>query len=206
MGKKKRKVPGLNQSSTADISFILLIFFLVTTSMDTDQGLGRTLPRPPEDNQPKPEIDMNKRDIMRVYINMNDDVMLKTEGNDVTLGRGDDIHTQVKEIAKEFIANKDNNRHLPVVTMKRIAALGEEPVGVTEKHVISVQTDRATHYNVYFQVQDALVAAYNELREELAKERFGVSYEQCSPERQQAIRDVYPQKISEAEPKEYGKK
>ena len=72
-------------------------------------------------------------------------------------------------------------------------------------HVISVQTDRGTSYGVYFQVQDQLVAAYNELRDELAKQEFGYKYEFLSKEEKEAIRDVYPQKISEAEPKQYGK-
>ena len=76
---------------------------------------------------------------------------------------------------------------------------------VTENHVISVQTDRGTSYGVYFQVQDQLVAAYNELRDELAKQEFGYKYQFLTKEEQEAIREVYPQKISEAEPKQYGK-
>jgi hypothetical protein len=75
---------------------------------------------------------------------------------------------------------------------------------VTENHVISVQTDRGTDYGVYFAVQDALVSAYNELRDELAKEEFGYKYEFLTADQQKAIREVYPQKISEAEPKKYG--
>ena len=75
---------------------------------------------------------------------------------------------------------------------------------VTDKHVISVQTDRNTSYWVYFEVQDRIVAAYNELRDELAREKFGYGYKVCSPEQQEAVREYYPQKISEAEPKKYG--
>ncbi len=190
----KRKMPGLNTSSTADISFMLLIFFLVTTSMDTDQGLGRTLPKPPEDEQLNTEIKVKERNILNIRINKDNYVMI-----------GDDYATleDVKERAKEFIKNADNKPNLPELKAKKIKGLGKTMM-VTENHVISVQTDRGTDYGVYFAVQDALVAAYNELRDELSKQEFGFKYEFLKPEEQKAIREVYPQKISEAEPKKYG--
>ena len=190
----KRKVPGLNSSSTADISFMLLIFFLVTTSRDTDQGLGRTLPKPPEDDQKNNEIKVKERNILNIRINKDNYLMI-----------GDDYVSvdEVKERAKEFIQNKDNKPSLPELKMKNCKLLGKRMV--TENHVISVQTDRGTSYGVYFAVQDALVAAYNELRDELAKQEFGCKYAQCNKEQQESIREVYPQKISEAEPKKYGK-
>lgn len=190
----KRKMPGLNTSSTADISFMLLIFFLVTTSMDTDQGLGRTLPKPPEEDQLNTEIKVKERNILNIRINKDNYVMI-----------GDDYATleDVKERAKEFIKNADNKPNLPELKAKKIKGLGKTMM-VTENHVISVQTDRGTDYGVYFAVQDALVAAYNELRDELSKQEFGFRYEFLKPEEQKAIREVYPQKISEAEPKKYG--
>ena len=191
---KKRKMPGLNTSSTADISFMLLIFFLVTTSMDTDQGLGRTLPKPPEDDQLNNEIKVKERNILNIRINKDNYVMI-----------GDDYASlsDVKERAKEFIKNENNKPNLPELKPKKIKGLGKTMM-VTENHVISVQTDRGTDYGVYFQVQDALVAAYNELRDELAKEEFGYKFEFLTADQQKAIREVYPQKISEAEPKKYG--
>jgi biopolymer transport protein ExbD len=191
---KKRKMPGLNTSSTADISFMLLIFFLVTTSMDTDQGLGRTLPKPPEDDQLNNEIKIKERNILNIRINKDNYVMI-----------GDDYASldDVKERAKEFIKNPENRSNLPELKPKKIKGLGKTMM-VTENHVISVQTDRGTDYGVYFQVQDALVQAYNELRDELSKEEFGYRYEFLTTEQQKAIREVYPQKISEAEPKKYG--
>ena len=191
---KKRKMPGLNTSSTADISFMLLIFFLVTTSMDTDQGLGRTLPKPPEDDQLNNEIKVKERNILNIRINKDNYVMI-----------GDDYASlaDVKERAKEFIKNENNRPNLPELKPKKIKGLGKTKM-VTEKHVISVQTDRGTDYGVYFQVQDALVAAYNELRDELAKEEFGYKFEYLTDDQKKAIREVYPQKISEAEPKKYG--
>ncbi len=190
---KKRKMPGLNTSSTADISFMLLIFFLVTTSMDTDQGLGRTLPKPPEENQENNEIKIKERNILNIRINKDNYLMI-----------GEDYVSidDVKEIAKEFIANPENKSNLPEKKPKNVKLLGQRMV--TENHVISVQTDRGTSYWVYFAVQDKLVQAYNELRNELAKEEFGFKYEFLTKEQQEAIREVYPQKISEAEPKKYG--
>jgi biopolymer transport protein ExbD len=192
---KKRKMPGLNTSSTADISFMLLIFFLVTTSMDTDQGLGRTLPKPPEDDQLNNEIKIKERNILNIRINKDNYVMI-----------GDDYASleDVKERAKEFIKNPENKPNLPELKPKKIKGFGGKTMMVTENHVISVQTDRGTDYGIYFQVQDALVAAYNELRDELAKAEFGFRYEFLTKDEQKAIREVYPQKISEAEPKKYG--
>ena len=192
---KKRKMPGLNTSSTADISFMLLIFFLVTTSMDTDQGLGRTLPKPPEDDQLNNEIKVKERNILNIRINKDNYVMI-----------GDDYAslTDVKERAKEFIKNEENKPNLPELKPKKIKELGRT-VMVTENHVISVQTDRGTDYGVYFAVQDALVSAYNELRDEFAYAEFGIKhYDQLSDDQKKAVREVYPQKISEAEPKKYG--
>ena len=190
---KKRKVPGLNTSSTADISFMLLIFFLVTTSMDTDQGLGRTLPKPPEDEQMQKQLDVKERNIL--YVRVSKDNLLMIGDDYVSLD-------EVKERAKEFIANKENRPDLPEKNPKNIDLMGT--CMVTDKHVISVQTDRNTSYWVYFEVQDRIVAAYNELRDELAREKFGYGYKVCSPEQQEAIREYYPQKISEAEPNKYG--
>ena len=106
---KKRKMPGLNTSSTADISFMLLIFFLVTTSMDTDQGLARTLPKPPEDEDQKNELKVKERNILNIRINKDNYLMI-----------GDDYVglDEVKPRAKEFIANPENRANLPELKPK----------------------------------------------------------------------------------------
>ena len=192
---KKRKMPGLNTSSTADISFMLLIFFLVTTSMDTDQGLARSLPKPPEDDQLNNEIKVKERNILNIRINKDNYLLI-----------GDDYATlaDVKERAKEFIKNEDNKPNLPELKPHKVKELGKTFM-VTENNVISVQTDRGTDYGVYFAVQDALVSAYNEIRDEFSKQEFGgYKYDQLTADQQKIVRDVYPQKISEAEPKKYG--
>ena len=197
MAKKKRKVPGLNASSTADISFILLIFFLITTSMDTDMGLARRLPQPPEDEEIKQELKIKERNVMEVRINAQGFLWVK----DGTASGYSDIR-ELKARAKQFIQNENNLSILPEKHPINIPLLGM--CALTDKHVISVQTDRGTPYNMYFQVQNELVAAYNELRNELSKQKFGRIYDALSDEQKVAIRTYYHQKISEAEPKNYG--
>ncbi|MBM6881591.1 biopolymer transporter ExbD [Bacteroides caecigallinarum] len=196
MAKTKRKVPGINASSTADISFMLLIFFLITTSMDTDRGLARRLPPPPESEEQKNDIIIKERNILQVKINKDDNLMVNGE-------IGFDIR-QLKDKAKEFIANPNDDPNMPEKHRKNLPFFGD--VMITEKHVISVQNDVGTSYDVYIQVQNELVAAYNELRNELAMSQFGKSFADCSEEQKEAIIDYYPQKISEAEPKKYGGK
>lgn len=193
MAKKKKKVPGLNASSTADISFILLIFFLITTSMDTDSGLARRLPQPPDKEQEDAQIDVKERNVLNVRLNAAGALMCNSEIIEINL---------LRDRAKEFIQNPNDLSTLPEKSAVEIDLLGQ--CYITKNHVISVQTDRGTPYNVYFQVQNELVAAYNELRDELSKAKFGRPYEALNNEQQVAIRAYYPQKISEAEPKNYG--
>lgn len=195
MGKKKREVPELNSSSTADISFILLIFFLTTTSMDTDKGLARRLPPPPEENQEMDDTKVKERNVLQVRINAMDELMIGGEYADVS---------EVRARAKEFIDNPNNLPNLPDKVSKEIKLLGQ--VNITDKHVISLQSDRGTSYDKYFEVQNELVAAYNELRDELARKRFGKRFVDCSEDENLAIREYYPMKISEAEPKNYAKR
>ena len=197
MARKKRSMPGINSSSTADIAFMLLIFFLTTTSMDTDRGLARRLPNPPDPNVKQDDnIIVKERNVLQVRLNKDNQLMVGAEYLDVK---------QLKEKAKEFIANPLNEDNLPEKHVKNIPLLGGDCM-ITEKHVISLQNDVGTSYQAYIDVQNELVAAYNELRNELSKEHFGKSYVECDEDQQKAIRDYYPQKISEAEPKKYGGK
>lgn len=190
-------MPGLNTTSTADISFMLLIFFLITTSMDTDKGLARRLPKPPEPDQEDATMDIKSRNILFVRINAAGQLWIKDEMNS---GFGE--IQELRQRAKDFVKNEQNLSKWPEKHVKNIELLGN--CYVTDKHVISVQTDRGTPYDMYFQVQNELVAAYNELRNEVSKEKFGRLYENLSPEEKAAIRQYYPQNISEAEPKKYG--
>lgn len=194
MGKGKRKVPDINSSSTADIAFLLLIFFLITTSMDTDRGLARRLPQPPEKDQAEPDK-IKERNVLQVYLNKDDQLMC---GNDYI--RVDDL----KDRAKEFIQNAGNEDNKPEKVQVNVEFFG--PTMVTEKHVISLQNDRGSSYQAYISIQNELVAAYNELRDQLAKEKWQTTYSELNEDQQKAIRDIYPQRISEAEPKKYGEK
>mgnify|MGYP003514195240 FL=1 len=197
MARKKRSMPGINSSSTADIAFMLLIFFLTTTSMDTDRGLARRLPNPPDPNvKPNDDIIVKERNVLQVRLNKDNQLMVGSEYLDIK---------QLRAKAKEFVANPNNDENLPEKHLKNIPLLGGDCM-ITEKHVISVQNDVGTSYQAYIDVQNELVAAYNELRNELANEKFGMDYIECSEDEQKAIRDFYPQKISEAEPKKYGGK
>ena len=189
-----KKIPQINASSMADISFLLLIFFLVTTSMDVNQGLARRLPAPIPPDQKVEDTDINKRNLMIVKINSANQLMVQGQLMDVK---------QLRETAKEFIKNENDEPNLPKLVEEDFG----EPIGVqryTKDHVISVQNYVDTQYQAYLDVQNELVAAYNELRNECAQKYFHTSYNELSEEQQKQVQKVYPQKISEAEPKNYG--
>ena len=197
MGKKKRTLPGINGTSCADIAFMLLLFFILTTSMDTDQGLARRLPQPQEKDR-KVDVDakINKRNILTINISSENRVMCA--GEEVSL-------PQLREKAKEFIENPTNSENLPEKKLIDIAPFGPQYT-TGEMHLISLQCDRGTNYQVYIDVQNELAAAYNELREPISLRYFNKPLKDLNEDEMKAISDLYPQKISEAEPKSYGDK
>ena len=189
-----KKVPQINASSMADISFLLLIFFLVTTSMDVNQGLTRRLPAPIPPDQKIEDTDINKRNLLVVKINSANQLMVQGQEMNVK---------QLREKAKEFIANVNDDANLPKLYEEDFG----EPIGVVKyakNHVISVQNDVDTQYQAYLDVQNELVAAYNELRDECARKYFHKAFNELDEDQQKQVQKVYPQKISEAEPKNYG--
>ena len=188
-----RKTPEVPSASLADIAFMLLIFFLVTTTMDVDSGLERRLPQwvNPEDIQDDDQ-QIKERNVFVVLVNRNNDLLVENE-----YARIEDL----RERAKEFMANPNDNENLPEKDPKEIAYFGE--VMVT-KGVISLRNDLDTKYGTYLAVQNELVAAINELRDELAKTKFGKSYIQLEDDQKRSIREIYPSRISEAEPKKVG--
>ena len=204
MAKKKRKVPGLNGSSLADISFILLIFFLITTSMDTDTGLVRRLPPPPDPNQQEDDVKVKGRNVFVVSVNMNNEIMYYYGDESKRVTKTDVQPSDLREIVKEFVSNPENKANMPEFhpADPPLPLLGAYPV--TKNHIISVQTDLATKYDVYFQIQNELMAAYNELRNEFAREKFGKYFRDLNEDERLAVTGVYPMKISEAEPKKFG--
>ncbi|MCQ2375828.1 MAG: biopolymer transporter ExbD [Salinivirgaceae bacterium] len=187
-----KKTPAVPSSSLADIAFMLLIFFLVTTTMDTDAGLSRMLPPPVPKEQQSDDMKIKERNVYVVLINKYDQLLVEGEPMNIK---------DLKEKTKEFIANPADDPELPEKEDKEIPFFGVYPVS---KQVISLQNDRGTSYGLYIQVQDELAAAYNELRNELALKKFSKPYDDLDKERQDAIRKIYPQSISEAEPKNYG--
>ena len=189
-----KKIPQINASSMADISFLLLIFFLVTTSMDVNQGLARRLPAPVPPDQKVENTDINKRNLMVVKMNSANQLMVQGQLLDIK---------QLRAKAKEFIKNENDDATLPKLVEEDFG----EPIGVvkyTKDHVISVQNDVDTQYQAYLDVQNELVAAYNELRDECARQYFHKAYAELDEDQQKQVQKVYPQKISEAEPKNYG--
>jgi biopolymer transport protein ExbD len=193
MAKSKRKIKEINASSMADISFLLLIFFLVTTSMNVSTGMSRRLPPPLPPNQKPQDIDIKKRNIFVVKVNSQNQLLV--QGQEINV-------RQLKEKAVEFIKNDANNPNLPEKVMVNIDLIGE--IEITKDHVISLQNDVDTQYQAYIEVQNELVAAYTQVRNEFSMERFGNKYDDLTEEQQKAVQSVYPQKISEAEPKNYG--
>lgn len=208
MAKSKKKVPSLNSSSMADISFLLLIFFLVTSSMDTDSGLARKLPPPPQNEDKLPEMKVQQRNLMVVLVNSQNQTMVKTQLGDewyanVTQMVGKGGKVGLKDKVKEFVTNPNNSQQLPELTEEDLGP----PIGTvmrTADHVISLQNDATTSYKAYIAVQNELVKAYNELRQDAAKKYYSKSYDELLPEEQEMINKLYPQRISEAEPKNFG--
>lgn len=184
----KKKMQEINASSMADIAFLLLIFFLVTTTMNVDTGLARMLPPMPQDAKQEKTEDVNERNVFLVRINQSDKLLVAGKPMDIT---------QLRAAAKEFIANPNDDPGLPEKKVKEIPLIGAYPV---TEGIISLQNSRQTTYKSYIAVQNELVAAYNELRDELAMQKFGRRMERLTDEQQKAIQKAIPQRISEAEP------
>lgn len=190
----KKKVPEINGSSMADIAFIALIFFLMVTTMDKEEGISRLLPPIPPEDQKIEDLKVNRRNIIQVKINANDRLLAGSQPMDVS---------QLKDKIKEFMTNPYDDPNLPEKEIKDIPGLG--PVPVT-KGVISLQNDRGTTYQAYITVQNELIKAINELRDEFSMRTFGKKYSKLDEDQQTAVRKAVPQNISEAEPKDVKKK
>jgi biopolymer transport protein ExbD len=192
MARKRRSVPEINASSMADIAFLLLIFFLAVTTLDTDTGLLRQLPAIPDPNVPQDANKINDRNILEVKVNK--DNLLLVEGQLTEF-------TQLREIAHNFILNSNDSPNMPEKEVVNIPFFGN--VAVT-KAVISLQNDIGTKYGVYIAVQNELIAARAKLRDDLARQEFGMPYDKLDDDRKGAIDDFYKVPISEAEPKRIG--
>jgi biopolymer transport protein ExbD len=213
-----RPVSEINAGSMADIAFLLLIFFLVTTTMDVNQGITRMLPPLLEDDITPPEI--KKRNVLIVLVNSADQLLVNNKFMEI----GD-----LRREAKDFFTNPMNSDDLPETellseriekarnggdtarynSLKRTLEILGEDVKVS-KGVISLQNDRGTSYKMYIQVQDELARAITEIRNDLTLRLWSVRFtdmkEETDGDRISAIQTVVPAAISEAEPKNIGGK
>lgn len=186
----KRALPEINAGSMADIAFLLLIFFLVTTTMDVDKGINRKLP-PYDDQLLEDPPPIKKRNIFEVLVNSNDALLVEEEYLDIS---------RLREEAKKFLNNNGDGSCDYCEGAYRDPKSSDNP----DKAVISLQNDRGTSYAMYVKVQNELAAALNELRDELAVRKYGTEYDNLDVDQQKDIRKRYPQKISEAEPLNIG--
>lgn len=185
---RRRNFPQLNTTSTADISFMLLTFFLVTTSMDTDKGLMRRLP-PATPQEEVREVNVRQRNVLDISLESGD--ILRCNGKVVGF-------KELTSRVETFVENKGNTADKPEKHVRNIPLLGR--CAITDKHLISVKAADGASYDAYFKMQNAIVSAYNRLRNKLAQARFGHPLSQCTPEEREAICTYYPQRISESEP------
>ena len=193
-----RKTPEVRADSQADIAFLLLIFFLVATTMNSDKGLSRVLPPLPPEDVKGEEIKVKERNVLLVFVNAAGQLMAGDESMDI---RG------LKDKAKEFILNPMDDENLPEKKDTEIElADGSKWVYPVSEGVISLQTTRDTNYEVYIMVQNELSRAFNEVREQVAMQKFGHSFADLNEDQRSAVTKAVPQKISEAEPRQGAKK
>ncbi len=191
----KRGLQQINAGSMADIAFLLLIFFLVTTTMDVDTGLMRRLPPIPDKDQKDTDDKIKERNVFVVLINKNNNLLVENEVIDLL---------SLREKAKEFIANPEDLDNLPEKDYKEIQFFGR--VYVPRNPIISLRNDRGTSYGTYLMVQNELLAAKNELRNEISSQKFNKKYEDLDEDEQAAVKQYYTSVLSEAEPKNIGGK
>lgn len=189
----KKKTPALNTGSMADISFLLLTFFLLTSSINTEQGIPRRLPPPKDDKTPEQKADVNRRNVLNVLVNFRDEISVNGKIM---------LVNELKDEAKHFFSNPTNDPSLPEKVSKPINGLGDYAVS---KGVISLTNDQGTSYNMYVQVQNELQRAVNELRDETSLQYFGKKFDQLDTAGQKAITTAIPMNISEAPPMDYSK-
>jgi len=189
-----KKTPAINSSSTADIAFLLLCYFLMTTTMGSQTGLSLRLPPMPDEKQKVDDQKVNRRNIIIVKINSADRLLAGSEPIDVS---------QLKDKIREFLTNPTNDPNLPEKEEIDIEGYGKYPVS---KGVISLQNDRGTSYHAYIAVQNELVKAINELRDDFAFKNYGKPFIQLTEEQQDIAKKAIPQNISEAEPKDVAKR
>lgn len=199
----KRSAPEVNAGSMADIAFLLLIFFLVTTTIETDRGISRKLPPIPVEDIVPPII--KQKNIFTVIVNRNNDLLVEDQLMDLT---------ELRQAAVEFLDNGGGvgEEACDYCQGVRNPSSSDNP----DKAIISLVNDRQTKYGTYISVQNELVGAYSFLRNREAQRLYGMDYSEMEKnfndpnyngnkevlgKRVDEIQNMYPQKLSEAEPK-----
>lgn len=188
INRKKHEIPQVNSSASADIAFLLLVFFLIASSMGTEKGIFRRLLPGISKDAPKVKQEIQKRNLLVLKIDSENRLFCNDSLMNIS---------ELKDVAVNFISNPYNNDSLPERQEKEIPFLGK--MSVTSNHIISLQISREAGYNTYVSVQNELQAAYNHLRNEMSKNRFRKIYAALDSEHQSAIREIYPQRIIESE-------
>lgn len=183
-----KKTPEVNSGSMADIAFLLLIFWLMTTSMNVDSGIPRKLP-PWIDMEVDPGIDQRERNVLQVFVSANNQLLVAGQRTDLE---------GLLEITKNFISNPTNDPNLPEKEMTEIPLLGSYPVS---KGLISLQNDRGTSFETYLNIQNELTKAFNQVKDQESIRLFGRGFFELNDEQRAAINKAIPLRISEAEPR-----
>jgi biopolymer transport protein ExbD len=162
MARSGRKLPEVNSSSMADIAFLLLVFFLVTTTIATDKGLTLTLPPKADPNEPPPDITKNQRNIFKILVNSSDRILVEDEPlTDVT---------ELRAMVKDFVLNfgqideeaQTLYNTLPA-TLKALSKKDPTSSDNPKEAVVSFKADRGTSYDIYIAILDELQGAYYEI-------------------------------------------
>lgn len=199
----KRAAPEVNAGSMADIAFLLLIFFLVTTTIEKDKGILRSLP-PIDDSETEPPI-IKQKNLFTVLINRRNQLLVEDDQMELK---------DLRQAAIDFLDNgggvNAEGESCDYCKGKKDPSSSDHP----DKAIISMKHDRETSYEQYIEVQNELVAAYNFLREREAQRLYNRSFSSMLAEKEknqfkkderlneqiETIKKMYPLKLSEAEP------
>ena len=189
----KRDLPKVNTTSTADISFLMLTFFLLVSAINTDEGIQRRLPPMPKDKTDIPKV--NERNVLNIKVNMFDQLLV----NGVPMANVKEL----KNHTKQFMTNVSDDLNMPEKKPLPIPEFGGE-ILMQSKGIVSLQNDRGTSYKAYMAVQNELTEAFNELRDEFSKKKFGKTFATLDQLTKEGVQRLIPISISEAEPSNYG--
>ncbi|MCL6274811.1 biopolymer transporter ExbD [Muricauda sp. 2012CJ35-5] len=195
---RNNEIPEVNAGSMADIAFLLLIFFLVTATIQTDMGLDRKLPP----KEPSPPVPLNERNVLRVVLNKNDELMVESELLSIN---------ELRSSAVAFLDNGSDTKSCNYCGGERDPYSSENP----DKAIISLNSDREASYGMYVKVQNELTAAYMKLRNRESLRLYGLEYSELEgiyndsqtsvidkkqiKDKITTIRNLFPMRLSEAE-------